>query len=125
MNALMLDSPFLKKRERLFENSMGFVIYDKYPVSEGHCLIVPHRVYSSYFDSTKEEIDALNHLLFETKSFLDENYQPTSYNVGINCGIDAGQTISHVHIHLIPRYEGDVNNPEGGVRGVIPEKKNY
>ena len=121
----VLDSPFLDDRERLFENSKGFVIYDKFPVSKGHCLIVPHRVYSNYFDSTEEEREALNQLVFETKSFLDEKYQPSGYNVGINCGEDAGQTVNHVHIHVIPRYKGDVTNPEGGVRGVIPENQTY
>jgi len=121
----MPDSPFLDNREKLFENSKGFVIYDKFPVSEGHCLVIPQRVYSNYFDSTEEEIAALNQLVFETKLFLDEKYQPSGYNVGINCGEDAGQTVNHVHIHVIPRYKGDVTNPEGGVRGVIPDKQKY
>ena len=78
------------------------MIYDKFPVSKGHCLIIPHRVYSNYFDSTEAEIEALNQLVFEAKSFLDEKYQPSGYNVGINCGEDAGQTVNHVHIHVIP-----------------------
>ena len=121
----MSDSPFLDNREGLFENSMGFVIYDKFPVSKGHCLVIPYRVYSNYFDSSAEEIEALSQLVFDTKAFLDEKYQPSGYNVGINCGEDAGQTVDHVHIHVIPRYKGDVVNPEGGVRGVIPEKKSY
>ncbi len=125
IKVVMLDSPFLDNRERLFENSMGFVIYDKFPVSEGHCLVIPQRVYSNYFDSTEEEIAALNQLVFETKLFLDGKYQPSGYNVGINCGEDAGQTVNHVHIHVIPRFKGDVTNPEGGVRGVIPDKQKY
>jgi diadenosine tetraphosphate (Ap4A) HIT family hydrolase len=125
IKVVMSDSPFLDNREKLFENSKGFVIYDKFPASEGHCLVIPERVYSNYFDSTEEEIAALNQLVFETKLFLDEKYQPSGYNVGINCGEDAGQTVNHVHIHVIPRYKGDVTNPEGGVRGVIPDKQKY
>ena len=121
----MLESTFLEDRERLFENSKCFVIYDKFPVSKGHCLIIPLRVYSNYFDSTLEEREALHELVFKTKLFLDEKYQPNGYNIGINCGEDAGQTVNHVHIHVIPRYKGDVARPEGGVRGVIPNKQKY
>ena len=81
MSGRVSDSPFLDNRDRLFENSKGFVIYDKCPVSRGHCLIVPRRVYSNYFDSTEEEREALNQLVFETKSFLDEKYQPSGYQL--------------------------------------------
>ena len=88
----MLKSPFLENRERIFENSVGFVIYDKFPVSKGHCLIVPHRIYPNYFDSSKEEIEGLNLLLFDTKKFLDKKFNPTGYNIGVNCGTDSGQT---------------------------------
>ena len=121
----MFESPFLDNRERVLENSVGFVIFDKYPVSKGHSLIIPNRVYSNYFDSTKDEIDGLNELLFETKKTLDKQYSPSGYNVGINCGTDSGQTVQHLHIHLIPRYKGDMDDPSGGVRGVIPEKQKY
>jgi len=118
-------SPFLDNRERLIENEVGFVIYDGFPVSEGHCLIVPHRVYPNYFDSTSEEITGLQDLVMKTKKLIDEKFEPDGYNVGINCGEESGQTVPHVHIHLIPRYEGDVENPRGGVRGVIPSKQKY
>ena len=121
----MIESPFLKNPDRLLENSVGFVIYDGFPVSEGHCLIIPHRIYSNYFDSTAEEIEGLQNLLVKTKSFLDNKFSPDGYNVGINCGRFGGQTVAHVHIHLIPRYEGDVEDPRGGVRGVIPSKQKY
>ena len=121
----MTDSPFLEKRNRIFENSVGFVIFDKYPVSEGHCLVVPKRLYSNYFDSSEDEIIGLNKLLFKTKKFLDEKYNPSGFNIGINCGKVEGQSIMHCHIHLIPRREGDVENPQGGVRGVIPSKQHY
>jgi hypothetical protein len=74
----MVESPFLDNRERVLESSVGFVIYDKYPVNEGHCLIIPHRVYSNYFDSSNEEIEGLNQLLFDTKKILDGKYSPKS-----------------------------------------------
>ena len=118
-------SPFLEKKERLLENEVGFVIYDGFPVSKGHCLIVPHRVYSDYFESTNEEVIGLQKLVLETKKLLDEKFQPDGFNVGINSGETGGQTVPHVHIHLIPRYKGDMENPRGGVRGVIPSKQKY
>lgn len=121
----MHKTPFLDNRDRLIENDVGFVIYDKFPVNLGHCLIIPHRIYANYFDSSKQEIKGLNDLLFEAKSILDDKYSPTAYNIGINCGVDGGQTVNHLHIHLIPRYNGDMPDPSGGVRGVIPEKQKY
>ena len=119
------QSPFLGNRERLLENDIGFVIYDGFPVSEGHSLIIPHRVYSDYFDSTLNEIEGLHRLVIETKEFLNEKFKPDGFNVGINCGEAGGQTIPHVHIHLIPRYKGDAEKPRGGVRNVMPGKGNY
>mgnify|MGYP001184491824 CR=1 FL=1 len=120
-----MKSPFLENREQLLENEVGFVIFDGFPVSEGHCLIVPHRVYSDYFDSTEDELIGLQKLVIETKKIIDEKYKPDGYNVGINCGEVGGQTVSHVHIHLIPRYKGDIEDPRGGVRGVLPSKQKY
>ena len=106
----MIKSPFLDNRERLFENEIGFVVFDKYPVNKGHCLVLPHRIYSNYFDSTDEEIIGLNKLIFQTKDYLDREYQPSGYNIGVNCGQDAGQTVEHLHIHIIPRYLNDVED---------------
>ena len=117
LNEKEYQSPFLDKRERLFENEVGFVIYDGFPVSKGHCLVVPKRVYPDYFDSTPEELKGLNELIFKTKEFLDKKYKPTGYNIGVNSGEDSGQTVFHLHIHLIPRYKGDVDDPRGGVWG--------
>ena len=121
----MNESPFSDDREHLFENSIGFVIFDNFPVSEGHSLIIPKRVYSSYFDSTEEELKGFNELIFRTKDYLDKKFKPQGYNIGVNCGLVSGQTIDHVHIHLIPRYVNDVEDPRGGVRGVIPSKQKY
>ena len=122
----MSESPFLDNRERIFENSVGFVIFDKYSiVSKGHCLIIPNRVYSDYFDSSEEEIIGLNNLLFKTKKYLDEKFNPSGFNVGIKCGKVSGQTVDHLHIHIIPRYPKDVDDPTGGIRCVIPNKQKY
>ena len=121
----MSESPFLDNRERIFENSVGFVIFDKFPVSKGHCLIIPNRIYSDYFDSSEEEIIGLNKLLFKTKKYLDEKFNPSGFNVGINCGKVSGQTVDHLHIHIIPRYPKDVDDPTGGIRCVIPNKQKY
>ena len=121
----MSESPFLDNRERIFENSVGFVIFDKFPVSRGHCLIIPNRIYSDYFDSSEEEIIGLNKLLFKTKKYLDEKFNPSGFNVGINCGKVSGQTVDHLHIHIIPRYPKDVDDPTGGIRCVIPNKQKY
>ena len=98
---------------------------DEFPVSEGHCLIIPKRHVSSIDDLTDCELKDLYVVLQQTKHMLCEVYQPDGFNIGINEGEAAGQTVEHLHIHLIPRYEGDVVCPRGGVRGVIPDKKEY
>ncbi|MBU9714121.1 HIT family protein [Evansella tamaricis] len=107
------------------ENNLALAIFDKYPVNKGHLLIIPKRHVSNFFDTSLEEREAFNELLEEGKRLLDEKYQPDGYNIGINAGEAAGQTVFHVHVHLIPRYNGDMNDPRGGVRGVIPEKQKY
>ena len=124
MREAKFSSPFPKKT-RLLENEVGFVIYDGFPVSEGHCLVVPHRVYDDYFDSTDEEIVGLQALVVDAQRLLREKHSPDGFNVGINCGEAAGQTVPHMHIHVIPRYRGDMDDPRGGVRGVIPSKQKY
>ena len=78
-----------------------------------------------FFETTNEERIALFELVDEAKKIIDKKYHPTGYNIGMNCGISAGQSVMHIHVHLIPRYDGDVENPRGGVRGVIPSKQNY
>ena len=111
--------------EVILKNSLAFVRYDKFPVNNGHTLIIPYRHVSSYFDLTVDESQAINDLIPEAKKLIENKYEPDGYNLGTNIGIAAGQTVMHVHTHLIPRYDNDVNEPRGGVRGVIPEKKNY
>ncbi|PKL58779.1 MAG: HIT family protein [Methanomicrobiales archaeon HGW-Methanomicrobiales-4] len=112
-------------REIVLENYQAYARYDKYPVSPGHLLIITKRHISSVFDATGRELTALWDLLNNAKNHLDERFSPDGYNIGINDGESAGQTISHLHIHLIPRYTGDMPDPRGGVRGVIPDKQKY
>ena len=113
------------EREKILETEMSFAIYDGFPVNEGHALIIPNRHTANYFDLSLDEQKDCIELLNRVKGIVQEKYNPAGFNVGININEAAGQTVSHVHIHLIPRYEGDVEEPRGGVRGVILEKKNY
>lgn len=106
-------------------NAWGQVIRDAYPVSPGHTLIIPTRHVPSFFELTTQEQTALLALLGEAKAQLDVEFQPAAYNIGINDGAAAGQTVRHLHIHLIPRYTGDRPDPRGGVRWLFPEKADY
>lgn len=108
-----------------FENELAFAFWDANPVSKGHIIFMTKRHVENFFETTKEEKRDLFELIDKIKNIIDEKYKPTGYNIGINCGVSAGQTVMHVHVHLIPRYDGDVENPRGGVRGVIPENKDY
>ena len=109
----------------LHQNPFGFVIRDGFPVTEGHSLIIPRRHIASFFDLTEEERPALFALLDLAKAELDELYGPDGFNIGINDGPAAGQTVPHLHIHLIPRYAGEGGDPRGGVRWVVPGKADY
>lgn len=120
------NCPFCNvEREKLMETEMSFAIYDGFPVNEGHALIIPPRHIANYFDLSLDEQKDCIELLNRVKAIVLEKYNPDGFNVGININEAAGQTVPHVHIHLIPRYDGDVEVPRGGVRGVIPGKKNY
>jgi diadenosine tetraphosphate (Ap4A) HIT family hydrolase len=113
-------------RERLvFESELAFVIRDGFPVSPGHTLVVPRRHVGSFFEITTDEQAAMLKLLKLARIELGHQFKPAGYNIGINDGHAAGQTIAHLHIHLIPRYEGDRDDPRGGVRWVLPEKAAY
>ena len=116
---------FCNYKEIIAENNQAFAIYDKFPVNKGHALIIPKRHFSDFFEATQEEITAIYSLLHEVKSIIDKEYNPQGYNVGINVGEHAGQTIMHLHVHLIPRYEGDIENPKGGIRKLKPELVPY
>ena len=112
--------------EIISENELAFIIYDKYPVTRFHTLIIPKRHVETYFELYQPEINAINQLINQQKSNLDKlDKKISGYNIGINNGESAGQTIFHCHIHLIPRRNSDTSNPAGGVRGVIPNKMDY
>ena len=122
------DCPFCNpdsQRELILESATAYAMFDKFPVSNGHILIIPKKHCPDYFQLTFKEQSACWFMLNKAKETLIKTFQPDGFNIGINVCEAAGQTVPHVHIHLIPRYSGDVKEPEGGVRGVIPEKKNY
>jgi diadenosine tetraphosphate (Ap4A) HIT family hydrolase/HKD family nuclease len=122
-------SPFLRIPESEWHcaNALCFAIFDSFPVSRGHVLVITRRVVPTFFDCTQPEQAALMELVGEVKRLLDQQLdpKPDGYNVGFNAGAAAGQTVPHVHVHVIPRYLGDMADPRGGVRHVIPEKGNY
>jgi len=120
-------SPFVDpdEQDQVLRNDLCYARWDKFPVSKGHLLVIPYRQFDSYFDATPAEKNALWSLVDKAKMYLDKLHQPAGYNIGINVGKSAGQTVMHMHIHVIPRYARDMPDPEGGVRGVIPQKRKY
>jgi diadenosine tetraphosphate (Ap4A) HIT family hydrolase len=119
------DCPFCSEDDAIVKNEHAYARFDKYPVNPGHVLVIPRRHVSSFFETSQSERREMLNLVDEMKSFLDRKYSPDGYNIGVNVGETAGQTVMHVHMHLIPRYKGDIPNPRGGVRGVIPAKQSY
>lgn len=117
--------PFCSADAAILSNELAYVRFDKNPVNPGHCLIIPYRHVADFFDTTEAERQAMLTLAEAARRLLERDYAPQGYNLGINVGFVAGQTVPHVHLHLIPRYAGDVPNPRGGVRGVIPARQNY
>ena len=116
----------IKESDLVKENDLAYASYDSYPVSEGHCLIIPKRHVKDYFDLSNEEIIACNDLIREIKNeIIEKDSSVKGFNVGSNAGKISGQSILHCHFHLIPRREGDVKNPQGGVRSVIPKNQHY
>lgn len=129
----------MEENKCIFCNSKGINLYDsgipnlknwylkwdEYPVNPGHILIIPKRHFQSIFEINLIEFMELWKALYYAKRMIEKDHKPDGYNIGINDGEAAGQSIMHLHIHLIPRYTGDVENPRGGVRSVIPNKQNY
>ena len=107
------------------ENDLAVAIRDGFPVSPGHTLVVTKRHAETWFDATAEERSAVLELVDEVKSALDDELHPDGFNIGLNVGEAAGQTVPHLHVHVIPRFKGDVDDPTGGVRLVVPDKGNY
>tara|TARA_B100001057_G_C22296722_1_gene736618 strand:- start:4 stop:402 length:399 start_codon:yes stop_codon:yes gene_type:complete len=125
-----LNNPCLfcdsKKSGIAHENDLAYASYDTYPVSKYHCLIIPKRHINDYFDLTNQELIACNNLIkIVKKEILDQDQSVRGFNLGTNIGKVSGQSILHCHLHLIPRRENDVENPQGGVRSVIPNKQHY
>jgi len=116
---------FCSPRGVIRQNELAYATRDSYPVSPGHSLVMPFRHCASFFDLTSEEVAACMDLVMEEKRGLDSEFHPDAYNVGVNVNPAAGQSIFHVHIHLIPRYTGDSVRPQGGVRQVIAHKAAY
>ena len=128
MNKTIVECPFcnLKKEiEIISETESCIAFYDGFPVNPGHALIIPKRHVSNYFELTRDEVLEMQEMLWYVRKVIDERYHPDGYNIGVNVNESAGQSIFHVHMHLIPRYKGDMENPKGGVRGVIPCKQKY
>lgn len=121
----------IPNRKLVTENETTIGVLDGYPVGKGHTLIFPRRHVTSFFETTEEERDDIYRSLFEAKKVIESQLTkhalplPSGYNIGINDGKSAGRTVDHLHVHLIPRYDGDMEDPKGGVRGVIPEKQKY
>ncbi|MBI5611363.1 MAG: HIT family protein [Deltaproteobacteria bacterium] len=122
-----MGSPFLSASPERWvaSNDLAFALRDNFPVSPGHTLVVPRREVATWFDATREEQVAILELVDAVKAQLDAELQPAGYNVGFNAGVAAGQTVMHLHVHVIPRFTGDVEDPRGGVRHVMPGKGSY
>lgn len=110
---------------RLVENEFCIAVRDKFPVAPGHTLIIPKRHVGSFFETTREEKLAMLDALEIARRALEEEFHPAAYNIGVNDGPAAGQTVMHLHMHLIPRYTGDAADPRGGIRWIKPEKAKY
>jgi len=122
-----MSSPFLDRpaSDRIAENALAFAIADGFPVSPGHTLVVPKRLVATWFEATAQEKLAIVELIDVVKEQLEERFHPDGWNVGWNSGEAAGQTVAHLHVHVIPRFRGDVPDPRGGVRWVMPGKAAY
>ena len=106
-------------------DDLTIAIKDAFPVSPGHSLIIPKRHIGSFFEITPDEQKAMFNMVWRMKGLVHTEFQPDGYNIGINDGEAAGQTVMHLHLHLIPRYRGDHSDPRGGIRWIIPEKADY
>ena len=114
----------INNKDYLLENNYAIARFDDFPVNNGHLEVIPKRHIKDWWETTKEERIAIFELIDEAKKIIDEKYAPDGYNIGMNLGEYAGQSIMHLHVHLIPRYKGDVESPRGGIRGVIANKQN-
>ena len=109
----------------LFKGEHFFIIYDSFPVSPGHILIISYELKADYFALSRDEKTELPYLIEKAKQIIEENHEPDGFNIGMNCGESAGQTVMHFHCHVIPRYKGDMADPRGGVRHCVQGKGYY
>ena len=112
-------------KDYVFETEYFFAIFDRFPVSPGHLLIISKDLKLDYFKLDNSEKNNLNKAIENGKELIEKQYSPTGYNIGMNCGEDAGQTVMHFHCHIIPRYKGDMENPRGGIRHCVEGKGYY
>jgi len=124
-DCLFCDKDNPEKHRIICENDLFYARWDNFPVSRGHAEIVPKKHIVSYFNLTEKETLQLDDLIKRTKGAIEEKYHPDGYNLGWNEGEAAGRTINHFHFHIIPRYKGDIPNPVGGIRNIIPGKGDY
>ena len=124
-----MNCPFctIPESDRVIETELLIGFFDRYPVNPGHLLLVPRRHIASWFDATKEEQSALMNAIDDAVALIESRLdrRPDGYNVGFNVGEAAGQTVMHLHLHVIPRFHGDIDDPRGGIRGAIPAKRIY
>jgi diadenosine tetraphosphate (Ap4A) HIT family hydrolase len=121
-----MNCPFCQRSDSILaETTLSFAFLDNFPVSKGHTLVIPKRHVSTIWDLTADEYADAFDLVRQVKDLIQKKFEPQGINVGVNCGEVAGQTVFHAHIHVIPRYAGDIPNPRGGVRNIIPGKGNY
>lgn len=125
MDCLFCDKEDSKKHKIILENELFYSRWDNFPVSEGHAEIVPKKHIESLFELTREELIEMYDIIIKTKNIIEEKYHPHGYNIGLNEGEAAGRTVHHLHVHIIPRYFGDVENPKGGIRNIILGKGDY
>jgi len=124
-NCIFCDKRNPKIHTIIAENEHFYARWDNYPVSKGHAEIIPKKHIKSFFDLDPKKILLMHELIQTVKTIIDIAHHPDAYNIGVNDGEAAGRTVHHLHVHLIPRYRGDVPNPRGGVRHIIPGKGNY
>ena len=126
-HSCVMSNPFknLPEDKKIHVGKHFFIIEDNYPVSPGHLLIISNKEKTDYFELSEVEQKELTHLICVSKIIIEQKYKPDGYNIGMNCGESAGQTVFHFHCHIIPRYLGDMDNPRGGVRHCVKGKGNY
>ena len=125
MNSSACQFCDLPQERVLLETETTLAFFDAYPVTEGHALVIPKRHVTSIFELTSEELATLWAQVATVRTLLAEKYRPDGFNIGVNDGAAAGQTVPHAHVHVIPRREGDVPDPRGGIRWVVPIKAKY